>query len=171
MEPDAMHPTMQRMSGWAVATIRMFHGGEPAVAALAQDALETAWPCGHGEWHGTDPWLIWRGPAERIAFASSSDRLAHLLAALRPGESEAGCAVDLSEAVAVWRLDGAALPMVLARLSDVSALPAPGRATRLRWADTAAVLARVSETEALLLADATLGPYLENWWAYACDAL
>jgi hypothetical protein len=41
----------------------------------------------------------------------------------------------------------------------------------LRWADVAVVLARISETEALLLADATLDAYLEDWWAYACDAL
>lgn len=166
-----MHPTMQRLTGWSAATIRVLGDGEQPVAALAQDALGAAWPQSHGDWHGADPWMIWRSPGERLAFASSPARLSALLAALRPGASEAGCAVDLSEAVGIWKLEGAALPLVLTRLSDATAVPAPGRATRLRWADVAVVLVRISDGEALLLADATLEPYLENWWAYACEAL
>lgn len=166
-----MRPSMTRLSGWGVATIRVFKDDEPAVAAPAAAALHAAWPQQHGAWSGTDPWLTWRSRTERIALASSPDRLKKLLTELQPGNSEAGCAIDLSEAVGVWRLEGAALPGVLARLADVSALPAPGNATRLRWADVAAVLFRISEFDALLLADATLEPYLADWWAYACDAL
>jgi hypothetical protein len=171
MEPDVMHATMKRLALHAIATIRVFEGGEQSIAASVSATLGTAWPQRHGDWTGADPWLVWRSPTERLAFASAPDRLAPLLAELRPGASKAGCAIDLSEAIAIWRLDGAALPSVLARLSDASALPAPGHATRLRWADVAVVLARISETEALLLADATLDAYLEDWWAYACDAL
>lgn len=171
MELDAMHPTMERLNGWAVATIRVFKGGEPALAAAAGDALGAAWPQRHGEWTGTGPWLLWRSPQERLALACTREQLGALLSALRPGASESGCALDLSEAVALWRLQGEALPGVLARLADASALPAPGSATRLRWADVAVVLARHSEHEALLLADATLEPYLQNWWAYACEGL
>jgi heterotetrameric sarcosine oxidase gamma subunit len=171
MANEAMLPTMTRIPGSAVAAIRVFQGGEAAVAAAAQRALGVSWPAAHGPWTGDDPCLIWRSPAERLALASSRERLAGLLDALRPGADEAGCVVDLSEMVALWRLEGAALPEVLARLADAAALPPPGHATRLRWADIAVVLLRVSDSEALLLADATFEPYLRDWWAYACGAL
>lgn len=166
-----MPATMIRLPGWAVASIRVLQGGEPFVAASATRALGTAWPQCHGEWNGADPWLIWRSPLERLAFASASDRLAPLLRDLRPGASEDGCAVDLSEAIAIWRLEGAGLPTLLSRLTDAAALPAQGHATRLRFADVAVVLVRVSDTDALLLADAALEPYLRHWWTYSCDAL
>lgn len=166
-----MRPTMKRLAGWSVATIRVFKNGEPAVAAAASGALGIAWPQSHGPWSGGDPWMIWRSPAERIAVATSPNKLQTLLADLRPGCSEAGCAVDLGEAIAVWHLDGGALAGVMTRLADASALPAPGSATRLRWADVSVILMRLSQSEALLLADATLEPYLDDWWAYACNAL
>lgn len=166
-----MRPSMTRLTEWGVATLHVFKDDEQAVARAAAAALNAEWPQQHGAWCGTDPWLIWRSKTERIALSSSPARLNNLLASLQPGKSEAGCAIDQSEAVGIWRLEGVALPGVLARLADVSAIPAPGNATRLRWADVAAVLFRISESDALLLADATLEPYLADWWAYVCDAL
>ncbi|WP_324103563.1 hypothetical protein [Noviherbaspirillum sp.] len=162
---------MKRLAGWNVATIRVFKNGEPAVAAAATDALGIAWPQSHGAWSGSDPWMIWRSPVERIVLSSSQQSLQTLLANLRPGRMDAGCAVDLAEAIAVWHLEGSALAGVMTRLADALALPAPGNATRLRWADVSVILMRLSQSEALLLADATLEPYLDDWWAYACDAL
>jgi hypothetical protein len=171
-----MVPVMTPLGGCTVRTVRLVVANDAPLPGVADEAaarwvrgeLGVGWPEGPGEYSGGGPWCIWVGPLERMVVGLAQHGVGGALAFSSPG-ADTVCAIDLSEAVGVWRLQGEEHAELLSRLADVGSIPAPGRATRLRWGDVPVVLVRLSGTESLVLAEAALGPYLVAWWAYAVE--
>jgi hypothetical protein len=178
MGHEAPITSMMAIAARSVATVRLIVGNDAslpgdadqAAAEALQVTLGLEWPSRFGAATGTGPWVIWIGPFERIVVADSDGVLAPLLDALSPGRNPLVCALDLSEAVDVWRLRSAELDEVLARVTESASIPRQGHASRVRWVDVPVVLLRTTSSESLLLADAALGPYLEAWWRHASSA-
>jgi hypothetical protein len=73
-----------------------------------------------------------------------------------------GCVVELTGAVVVLRLTGAAVAELIARLGSAGA-PQPGEARRGRLADAAVLALSVRAGEVLLVVDRALAPHLAAW--------
>ncbi len=162
---DAL-PGFRRLSGLTVITLRHLEGDTSARAAAQAQGLP--WCEAPGELAGSGPWLAWRSPRETIALGFESTLLPTLLQALAPGRSESAVAVDLSQALAVFELQGAQIDEWLAHLVDASSIPRQaGRAARCRMMDAAVFLLRLQADRLLLLVDRPVAAYVENWLAYA----
>lgn len=162
---DAL-PGFVRLSGLTVITLRHLAGDTSARAAVQDQGLP--WCEAPGELTGSGPWLAWRSPRETLALGFDATLLPALLQALAPGRSESAVAVDLSQALAVFELQGARIDEWLAHLVDASSIPRQaGRAARCRMMDVAVFLLRLDANRLLLLVDRPVAAYVENWLAYA----
>lgn len=162
---DAL-PGFVRLSGLTVITLRHLEGDTSARTAVQAQGLP--WCAAPGELAGSGPWLAWRSPRETLALGSDGTLLPALLQALAPGHSDSAVAIDLSQALAVFELQGPRIDDWLAHLVDTASIPreAP-RAARCRMMDVAVFLLRLDANRLLLLVDRPVAAYVENWLAYA----
>lgn len=159
-------PGFRQLSGFTAVTIRHFAGDTSAHDAV--QALGMTWPSVAGALTGQGPYLAWRGPQETIALGWPAGPLHALLQSLAPGRSDTALAVDLSEALAVFELQGPLLDAWLSHLVDATAIPRPsGTACRCRLADAAVLLLRMDSERVCLVADRPIAPYISNWLSYA----
>lgn len=134
----------------------------------AMQSVGMAFPLTPGELSGSGPWLVWLNPREALALGPDAAPLRQLLATLAPGRSETAMAVDVSDSFATFELQGPRLENWLSHVVDASAIPPEaGRATRCRLIDIPVMLLRLNHECLWLIADRPLGPYLEDWLAYA----
>lgn len=159
-------PGARQLDGVATLGVRMLAGDTAAHQAVLDSGLP--WVNMPSELAGTDPFVAWRAPEERLVLGRHVEPMQRLLRALAPGLHTTALAVDLSESVAVIELHGAGLDDWLAHLVDASAIPrAPGRASRSRLADVPALLLRLSGERLWLTVERPLLPYVIDWLAYA----
>jgi sarcosine oxidase gamma subunit len=155
------------VEGVRMLVLRHAAGGHAALeAALAGQGLS---PLPQpGTFHGSDPWLLWAGPAECLLFTSHAETADGVLQALAPGQEALACAVDATHGCLVLELQGPGVGAWLARLVDASALPqGPGQGGRVRWMDIRAVLMRLAPDRVWLTVDRPQGLYAARWLAQA----
>jgi len=147
-----------------VLSLRCLPGSEAALAAT------TGTLPGPGRFTGTDPLLVWRSPSEWLHVGTRDEPADALLRALPPGGATQ--AIDLSDGIAVFELQGPRLDALLPRLLDAGVqLGVPGQGTRARLADIAVVALRLAPERLWLLIDRANAHYLAHWLAYASAAL
>ena len=166
IQAEAGAPNCRQLSDVSVVTIRHFAGDSSAREAVQAQGL--AWPEVPGSLSGNGPYLAWRNPQETLALGLQPPALHAVLDALAPGRSETAVAVDLSESLAVFELQGALLDDWLSHLVDALAIPRQsGQCTRCRLADIPVLLLRLDPERVWLVADRPIAPYLSNWLSYS----
>jgi sarcosine oxidase gamma subunit len=163
------HPGYRQLTGITAVTVRHFAGDNSAHDAVLAQGM--AWSDTAGMLTGQDPYLAWRSPQERIALGQQAQPLHALLASLAPGRSDTAVALDVSEALTVFELQGARLDAWLAHLVDAISIPRQsGQCTRCRLADIPVLLLRLDPERVWLVADRPVAPYLSNWLSYSHEA-
>jgi sarcosine oxidase gamma subunit len=163
---EAGRPGCRLLPGISAVTVRHFHGDTSAQAAVHAAGL--VWPDKPGLVTGDGPWMTWRSPQEMLLVGLGPAPAQALLQSLAPGRSESAVALDLSEALGVYELQGPLLDDWLSHLVDALAIPRQsGRAARCRLADVPVLLLRLDPERVWLVADRPTAPYLGNWLAYA----
>lgn len=155
-------PGARPLSGVGVVAVRHF-GDVPHAREVFQQAGLT-WPARTLDMHVAAGNLVARRhPTEVIVVGNDLAAIQHVLAALAPGRVPEAMAIDLSHGFGVVELHGPRLDAWLARLIDVSAIPAPGCASRCRLVDVPVLLLRTATQRIHLVADRALFPYLADW--------
>lgn len=156
--------------GLRVLTLRHLARGTAAVAAAA--AAHGLAPLPEpGAFCGTDPWLLWAGPAEFLLLTTSSAVADGVQQALAPGREALACVLDLSAGCLVLELTGHGVSDGLLHLLDASAVPRQaGQGTRTRLMDIPTVVLRLRADSILLVVDRAYGVYLSEWIKHALDA-
>jgi len=163
------NPAARRLDSVRVVAVRHFKGSESAQAAFAHANI--AWPAKTLDLETSGGLLIARRqPEEIIVVGESNAALDALLAALTPGREADALAIDLTHGLGVIEMRGPQLGDWLARLVDVSAIPAAGRASRCRLVDVPVLLIRPDSETIRLVADRSLFPYLAHWLAFSHEA-
>jgi hypothetical protein len=159
-------PTAQLLDEVGVLSVRMLADDTAAPQALERAGLP--WVNVPGEWAGSDPFVVWRSPHERLVLGRRSEVLQAVRQALVPGLQASALAVDLSEAMAVTELLGPALDDWLAHLVDAHAIPRqPGLASGCRMADVPVLLLRLRADCVWLAVERPLLPHINHWLAFA----
>lgn len=162
----AGRPGARELAGLHAAILHHRPGDADAAAALAECGLP-ALPAPLGS-AGEAPLLAWRSPQEALLVSERREPVDALTRVLAPGRRPGAVAIDLSEALVAYELQGPELDEWLAHLVDAASIPRrPGGATRARMADVAVVLLRRAPDRLWLLGDRTIAAYLRSWLAFA----
>ncbi len=162
--------TVRVVEGLNVLALRhLAHGASAVEAALAtHDLMPLPVP---GSWHGSDPCLLWTGPAEFLLLTSQPALAANVLQWLSPGREPLACALDQSPGCLTLELQGPGIDDVLPRILDASAIPRQvGQTTRTRLVDIGTVALRKECSSVWLIVDRSHGLYAARWIAYALQA-
>jgi len=154
-----------------VLSVRMLPGGADAIAkAVAGIGIAALPPAGRFTGDGT--LILWRNPTELLLVTPRRGEAERVLRTLPAGPEALAYAVDQSDGLVTFELQGTALDDVLHRLLDASAVPLePGQGTRARMAEIAVIALRLDSQRAWLIADRANDQFLAQWVAYAIDAL
>ena len=153
-------------TGVRVLSVRHLTGGAAAVAACGLTPLPEP-----GTFGGTDPWLVWAGPAELLLLTTRSAVAESVLRALAPGRDPLTCVLDQSAGCLVIQLMGQGVTDVLLHLLDVNAVPQrAGEATRTRLMDAGIVILRLEVERVWLVVDRAHGDYATQWITHALSA-
>jgi sarcosine oxidase gamma subunit len=153
-----------------VISIRHLPDRENALQNVLADANVRQVPAA-GHFEGEDPFLLWLTPTEYLLITSSDAFADDFLAALPTAQNALAYALDLSAGYLVVELQGEGIQDVLPRLLDASAIPqTPGRCTRARVVETAAIMLRFTDNRVWLVTDRVNDRYLMRWIAYAMQA-
>jgi hypothetical protein len=159
-------PGARPLSAVGVMAVRHF-GDVPHAQEEFQQAGLT-WPARTLDMHVANGNLVARRhPTEVIVMGNDLAVIQQVLEALAPGRVPEAMAIDLSHALGVVQLHGPRLDAWLARIIDVSAIPAQGCASRCRLVDVPVLLLRTATECIHLLADRALFPYLADWLAFS----
>jgi sarcosine oxidase gamma subunit len=159
-------PAARRMETMRVVAVRHFAASASAQAAFGHAGVE--WPAKTRDLEASGGLLVARRqPEEVIVVGEGQPALDALLAALAPGREADAIAIELTHGLGVIELRGPRLDDWLARLVDVSAIPAPGRSSRCRLVDVPVLLLRPAGETVLMVADRSLFPYLAHWLAFS----
>ena len=151
-----------------LTAIKLSHFGGDTSLHAALHSLGVAFSPTPGALSGNGPWLVWLNPREALALGQDAAPLRKLLAALAPGRSETAMALDISDSLATFELEGPCLEDWLSHVVDASAIPPEtGLATRCRMVDVPVMLLRPKHDRFWLVVDRPLAPYLDDWLTYA----
>jgi heterotetrameric sarcosine oxidase gamma subunit len=156
--------------GVRVLSLRHLAGGTAAIeAALTAHAL-TPLP-EPGVFRGTDPWLVWAGPAEFLLLTTTKAVADGVQQALAPGREALACVLDQSAACLVLELKGHRVAAVLLHLLDANAVPKlVGECIRTRLMDVGAVVVRLDTDRVWLVVDRVHCVYATQWITHALNA-
>lgn len=154
---------VRAVEGLRVLALRHLSGGAAAVnGAVAAHGLSLL--PSPGACQGTDPWLVWTGPAECLLLTLDSAVADDLLQALAPGREVLACALDQSAGYMVFELCGEDITSVLPCLLDANAIPQqPGQGSRTRLMDISALVMRLGSDRVWIAVDRTHGSYAAHW--------
>ena len=170
MPPASPELTVRVVEGLNVLALRHLAGGASAVEAALADHKLTPLPA-PGACHGSDPWLLWNGPAEFLLLTSHRALAQGVLQLLPPGREPLACALDQSPGCLTLELQGPGIEELLPRLLNASAIPRQvGQAGRTRLMDIGAVVLRKDHDCIWLVVDQSHGPYAAQWITYAAQA-
>lgn len=157
----------RRLDGLRVLTLR--HAAPSTAAEATLGAIGLTLPPKTGDVSSAGALhAIRRQPEETLVLGPDAPGLDRLLDAAPPGRHADAVALDLSHGVAVIELEGPRLDDWLSHLVDVQAIPTvPGRASRGRLIDIAALMLRLAPDRLWLVVDRALCPYLANWLSFA----
>jgi sarcosine oxidase gamma subunit len=159
-------PGARRLEPMRVVLVRHLRDSEGARSAFVEAGLP--WPDATRELLMVGSLLIARRQPEEVIVTGDDDAsIARLLSALVPGRFADAMALDLTHGMGVIEMHGPRLDEWIARLVDTSAIPEPGRASRCRLVDIAAVLLRLAPDCVRVIADRSLFPYLSDWLAFS----
>jgi heterotetrameric sarcosine oxidase gamma subunit len=162
--------TVRVVEGLNVLALRHLAGGASAVEAALADHNLTPLPA-PGTCHGSDPCLLWTGPAEFLLLTSQRARAQRVLQSLAPGREPLACALDQSPGCLTLELKGPGIDDVLPRILDASATPRQvGKAQRTRLIDIGTVAMRKDRDCIWLIVDRSHGLYAAKWITYALQA-
>ncbi len=162
--------SVRAVPGLHVLSLRHLAGSAAAVdtAVAAHGLAPLPAP---GTFRGTDPWLVWVGPAEFLLLTTSSAVAVGVQRALAPGRETLACVLDQSTGCLALELMGHGVADVLLRLLDSNAVPQrAGEGTRTRLMDIGTVVLRLETDCVWLVVDRAHGVYATQWIAHALDA-
>lgn len=153
-----------------VLSLRHLAGGTAAIDEALAAQLLTPLP-EPGVFRGTDPWLVWAGPAEYLLLTTSRAVADSVQKALAPGRDALACVLDQSAGCLVLELKGHRVAAVLPHLLDANAVPKlVGEGTRTRLMDVGAVVVRMDTDRVWLVVDRVHGVYVMQWITHAVNA-
>lgn len=166
---DTLMPWRRVLLG-SVLSLRRFPDDRVMRDMMAAQGL--CWPEVPNRFTGRGPWLAWRSPTEAWLLASKAGAGSALLDQFAPGSCPSAMAVDVSDAVVCFEIQGNGIKQLLPRLVDASAVPVlPGFVTRCRLSEVVVMLVHIEEERIWLVGERTVADHVEAWLAIASESL